>query len=606
MSGIAGFVGLKFDNSIVDKMLNSMQNRGPDGSGLYQYDDCCLLQCSLKISEVKSNTKPVIFHSKNETYVIVFDGELYNTEELKGILGKCGKYTMGSDAETVLHAYLNWGEKCVERLNGNFAFAIWEEKNKRLFLARDRMGVKPLFYKLHEQGIIFASEIKTLFRYPTVKAELDAEGAAQILLLGPGRIPGSGVYRGIMELEPGCYGYYHLGRWNRARYWKLLDRVHTESFEETVECVQWLITDAIHRQIYADTPVGAFLSGGLDSGIVSSLCNQELLSRGETLRTFSVDYKDNDVNFIPGKFQPDSDPEYIQIMQEFLQSDQHWTILQPEQLTECLADSVIARDLPGMADIDASLLLFAREVRNHVKVVFSGECADEIFGGYPWYRDPEIRAREGFPWAQNTSERAGILNSALSDKIDPIAYVNDQYQLTLSQCDILPDCPEDEKRIKELVNLNQRWFMQTLSERNDRMCMQCGLEVRVPFCDYRIAEYMYGVPWAFKDYKGREKGLLRHAMAGILPDRILKRKKSPYPKTHDPAYTNAVSKQMQELLSQKDEPIFQLVDRMALEQLLVREFSTPWYGQLMRRPQTMAYMLQINFWLKHYKVDILL
>ena len=206
MSGIAGFVGLKFDNSIVDKMLHSMQHRGPDGSGLYQYDNCCLLQCSLKISEVKSNTKPVIFHSKNETYVIVFDGELYNSEELKGILGKCGKYITGSDAETVLHAYLNWGEKCVERLNGNFAFAIWEEKNKRLFLARDRMGVKPLFYTRHSDGLLFSSEIKTLLAYPGVPRQLNAEGAAQIVLLGPGRIPGSGVFKNIYELKPGWCG----------------------------------------------------------------------------------------------------------------------------------------------------------------------------------------------------------------------------------------------------------------------------------------------------------------------------------------------------------------------------------------------------------------
>ena len=158
--------------------------------------------------------------------------------------------------------------------------------------------------------------------------------------------------------------------------------------------------------------------------------------------------------------------------------------------------------------------------------------------------------------------------------------------------------------MKEMVNLNHYWFMQTLLDRKDRMSMFCGLEVRVPFCDYRIAEYLYGVPWEFKDYKNREKGLLRYAMSSLLPDRVLFRKKSPYPKTYDPAYFTAVSGLLNELLTKGDAPLLQIIDKTALQRLLEAEYVWPWYGQLMKVPQTIAYMLQINYWLEEYRISL--
>ena len=158
--------------------------------------------------------------------------------------------------------------------------------------------------------------------------------------------------------------------------------------------------------------------------------------------------------------------------------------------------------------------------------------------------------------------------------------------------------------MKEMVNLNQQWFMQTLLDRKDRMSMYTGLEVRVPFCDYRIAEYLYGVPWEFKDYQGKEKGLLRHAMEGILPQEVLWRKKSPYPKTFDPHYLKLVSAELEKLLAQHDAPLFQIVDRRAARELLTAEYVWPWYGQLMKVPQTICYLLQIDAWLRQYHVEL--
>ena len=289
-------------------------------------------------------------------------------------------------------------------------------------------------------------------------------------------------------------------------------------------------------------------------------------------------------------------------MADFLHSDQHLTELPPEILAGSLEDATIARDLPGMADVDFSLLAFCKEIRKHVKVALSGECADEIFGGYPWYRDPEVRAREGFPWAQNTSDRCALLHPDLAKWLDGREYVMEAYRQTCRESDILPGQSPREIRMKEMVNLNFRWFMQTLLDRKDRMSMYSGLEVRVPFCDYRIAEYLYGVPWEYKDYRSEEKGLLRYACGDLLPKAVAHRKKSPYPKTFDPGYEALLTEKMNSLLK-RDAPLFALVDRAALRTFLERDTQWPWYGQLMGRPQKKAYFLQINFWLEHYGIN---
>ena len=327
-------------------------------------------------------------------------------------------------------------------------------------------------------------------------------------------------------------------------------------------------------------------------------------SQGKKLDTFSVDYLDNEKFFVPGKFQPNADSEYIRIMVDTLDTRHHWSILTTEDLLGHIEDATVARDLPGMADIDSSLLAFCGDIRPQVKVALSGECADEIFGGYPWFRDPQIRDAEGFPWAQNTIQREKFLHPCFHGKLNAKEFVGDRYTQTLAECDILPGNSPTERRMKQMVNLNLRWFMQTLLDRKDRMSMYHGLEVRVPFCDHRIAAYLYGVPWEFKDHKGYEKGLLRHAMQGLLPQCVLSRKKSPYPKTHHPQYFQTASDLLRQVLAEKNEPIHQIVDREALEGLLQQSFAVPWYGQLMTGPQTIVYMLQVNIWMKHYCVGI--
>ena len=604
MCAIAGVLDLLAEPGVLEQMLATMARRGPDSRGIFQDDCCALLHTRLAVIDPAGGQQPMTLEWNGETYTLVYNGELYNTQDLRQeLMGLGHRFLTHSDTEVVLHGYAQWGKNCVHRFNGIFALAVREKNSRRLFLARDRIGLKPLFYSLHRQGLLFASEMKTILKYPTMKARLDREGAMELVMLGPGRLPGSGVFRDIRELEPGCMGYYENRKLTVERYWKLRDRVHRDSLPDTIEKVRFLVSDAIRRQMVSDVPIGTFLSGGLDSSIISAVCAGEMEKTGNTLQTFSLDYLNNDIYFQASKFQPNSDDAYIRLMQEAIRSRHHWTVLTPEALVSSLEEATIARDLPGMADVDFSLLAFCREIRKEVKVALSGECADEIFGGYPWYRDPAVRALEGFPWAQNTQDRAGLLRPGIGSA--PEAFVAEAYGSTCRESDILPENSPEERRMKEMVNLNFNWFMQTLLDRKDRMSMYCSLEVRVPFCDYRIAEYLYAVPWMYKDLGGQEKGLLRRAVEDLLPGQVLHRKKSPYPKTHDPRYEELVAGQLQQLLQQKEVPLFAVLDRTRVLRYLEADHPWPWYGQLMRRPQVMAWLLQMDFWLRHYQVELL-
>ena len=600
MCAIAGILDLSYNESILQNMLRTMRHRGPDGNGVSMTAGMCLLHARLAIVDPEGGQQPMALHWQGKNYIIIYNGELYNTRELRGELSALGhEFETHSDTEVLLHAFAQWGENCLEKLNGIYGFAVWERERRALFLARDRMGVKPLFYKEHGGGLLFASEIKTILQYPDVERKLDEEGIGELILLGPGRTPGSGVFQGIRELEPGCCGWYRDGKLTLRRYWQLKDREHRETLEETADHVRFLVKDAIIRQMVSDVPIGTFLSGGLDSSLITAVCAEKI---GADLPTFSLDFMNNDKYFVPGKFQPDSDNRYIGRMCMSFNTDHHWTVLKPEQLLDALQSATCARDLPGMADVDFSLLLFCGEISERVKVALSGECAVEIFGGYPWFRDPDILATRGFPWAQNTQLRAAMLHPQW--QLDPLEFVNSRYEKALKETDILPGTPTAERHMKQMVNLNYRWFMQTLLDRKDRMSMYHSLEVRVPFCDHRIAEYLYAVPWEFKNYRGVEKGLLRYAMEGVLPKEILWRKKSPYPKTYDPQYMHLVSEALKQVLDGQDAPIYQIVNKESLSDLLNAGHSYPWYGQLMQVPQTIAYMLQINFWLEEYDVKV--
>jgi asparagine synthase (glutamine-hydrolysing) len=606
MCSIAGMIDFNRDLRAVDmgQMGKVMTYRGPDQKGAYIARDAALFHHRLCVIDRENGRQPMTATCGSETYTIVYNGELYNTAQLRSELKDAGHTFLGhSDTEVLLKAYIQWGSACVERFNGIFAFAIYETAARRLFIARDRMGVKPFFYTIRQGALLFASEIKGLLAHPWVQPQADRTSVWEIILTGPGRTPGCGVFKDIYELPPAYLGYFDETGLHTQRYWTLQPHTHRDNLENTIGTVRELVTDAITRQLVSDVPIGTFLSGGLDSGLICSIANTHLRRQGKRLKTFSVDYKDNQKYFQAGKFQPTSDSDYIFPLRDWLDCDHTLVTLDSLELADALYEAVEARDLPGMSDVDSSLLLFCKKIKEQVTVALSGECADEIFGGYPWYRDEKIRMTQGFPWAQSIQYRAAFLQPDYAQGLDATAYVMEKYNATLADTQTLPEDSPLEQRMRQMMRLNTDWFMQTLLDRKDRMSMYSALEVRVPFCDHRIAEYLYSVPWEMKDYNHFEKGLLRKAMEGYLPENILWRKKSPYPKTHNPSYMRLVSQRLQALLDGGTAPLFQLVRPQALTELLQDNKSQPWYGQLMTTPQTIAYMLQVNYWLEHYHVE---
>ena len=611
MCGIAGQVNFEEEGARLVQQTAAMQaalrHRGPDQEGLFCAPHAVLAHTRLCVIDRERGRQPMSAGPEGRVCTLVYNGELYNTEELRRDLAAAGwSFDGHSDTEVLLKAYLEWGEACPEKLNGIYAFAVWDAAQERLFLARDRMGVKPLFYTLPPNGgLLFASEIKGLLAHPDVRPQVDARGVGELLLLGPGRTPGCGVFRGICELRPGEQAVFDREGLHKRRYWQLKPETHRESEADTCAHVRALVKDAIRRQLVSDVPLGAFLSGGLDSSLLCAVAAPVLREQGRELVTFSVDYRENERYFTPGKFQPSGDNPYIARMTKALGCPHRAVVLEPEELTQALFEAVDARDLPGMADIDASLLLFCRAVRREVTVALSGECADEIFGGYPWFRDPSVRPENGFPWAQSTALRASFLTEEWAGRLgDAGAFVENHWRATLADTENGADDPEELRRSRQMMRLNMDWFMQTLLDRKDRMSMYSALEVRVPFCDHRLAEYLYNVPPQLRDLGGEEKGLLRRALGDLLPPEVAHRKKSPYPKTVHPAYRQAVSRRLRDLLLEPEAPLFRLVRREALAQLLERTDSQPWYGQLMTTPQTIAYFLQLDYWLRRYRMEL--
>lgn len=608
MCGIAGAISfvndMREDMKAYELMQKALLRRGPDQRGIMLAREAALIHTRLAVIDISGGRQPMKFSGDGGDFTIVYNGELYNTDELRCELESEFEFETHSDTEVVLKSFVKWGEDCVDRFNGIFAFAVYDEQRHRVFLARDRIGVKPLFYYLSDNSLIFASELPALLQHPEVPAEIDGNGAAELILMAPGRTPGCGVIRNVREVRPGWCGFYSADGLKLREYWRLRAFELNETFEQTAEHVRELVLDSIRRQLVSDVPVCTFLSGGLDSSLISSVACSELKKQGKILDTFSVDYRDNDKYFQKSHFQPNSDPEYINCMVDYLGSNHHWTVVDTPELVEALYEAAEARGLPGMADVDASLLLLCREIKKQGTVALSGECADELFGGYPWYRDKDIRMTDGFPWAQSTSYRKRFLCDRYARDINAEEYVYSAYRETADYAMKLPSDNETEYRMREMTQLNFNWFMQTLLDRKDRMSMYSGLEVRVPFCDYRIAEYLYNVKWEYKDWQGREKGLLREAMKDWLPEKVLQRKKSPYPKTHNPNFLAAVSERLAAVLEDKESALTELVNRDELEKLLRHEDHVQWYGQLMNLPQTIAFFIQLDHWMKKFKIKL--
>lgn len=613
MCGIAGWVNfsesLKSNSKIIKKMTDILERRGPDSEGIYESENVLLGHRRLIVVDPEGGEQPMIKIINGNKYVLVYNGELYNTEELrKSLLEEGYFFDSYSDTEVLLMSYIAWGVNCIKKFNGIFAFAIYDEEKEQVFLARDQMGVKPLFYSINNKNIIFASEIKAILANPMVKAQIDREGITELFALGPAVVPGKAIYKNILEIAPANCLLISKENIKVWEYWKVTLQENKETVEEAAEHVRLLLFDAIKRQLVGDVPICTFLSGGLDSSAISAIAAEEFRNRGKILNTYSIDYKDNEKYFKSSLFQPTSDKYWAFRMAEFIKSNHKNVVLNHKDLVLALKESTLARDLPGMADVDSSLLLFCKEIRKNFVVSLSGECADEIFGGYPWYTNEEMLNAKTFPWSRAVGMRKSILNEKIK-KFNIEECAEYEYLKTLKEVPHFENEDKKNYRMKEMFYLNLKWFMVNLLNRKDRCSMYNSLEVRVPFADIRIVEYAFNLPAEIKLLHGREKGILRKALEGVLPEDVVYRKKSPYPKTHNPIYTEMVCKEMNKILSDNNSPILEIIDNKVVKEIVDTEgksYTTPWFGQLMTGPQLIAYLIQLNIWMKEYNVNILI
>ena len=615
MCGFAGFfnpfMDFRMNQTENEKILNDMcaalYHRGPDENGSLLAKNYGLAHTRLAIIDLENGSQPMCTVCDDNRYCIVYNGELYNTAELRKDLEQKGrKFQTTSDTEVILMGYIEYGIDILNKMNGIFAFCIVDEKKGECFIARDQVGVKPLYYSVYDDILVFASEPKGIFAFPYIQPDIDMEGLNEVLSLGPAKTYGKGVFKNVHEVRPGYFLRYGYDGIREYRYWSITAYEHEENYEKTVEHTRFLVTDAIKRQMVSDVPIATFLSGGVDSSIVSAVCAAELKKQGKKLGTFSFDFVDNNKYFVANAFQPSQDRPFVDIMVDYIRSEHRYLECNNDDLFENLFRSVDVRDMPTMADVDSSMLYFCGRVKNFYKVVLTGECADEIFGGYPWFHKEECFKAKTFPWSMDITARQAVLKDEIIAELHMEQYIREAYENTIQETPKLPGEDAHEARRREISYLNMKWFMQTLLDRMDRTSMYSGLEARVPFADIRIINYMYNVPWSMKCRNHVEKSLLREAAEGLLPNEVLYRKKSPYPKTYDPAYEKKLADALPEIIEDASSPVLQLVDKKKVYDFIhqKKDYGRPWYGQLMAGPQMLAYLLQINYWMKKYRLSI--
>lgn len=615
MCGIAGFSSFALDlrarawGEAGEAMGRTLARRGPDDAGVWQRAHCLLAHRRLAVVDPAGGRQPMVRWARGGEYAICYNGELYNTPALRRELEGLGwQFETSSDTEVLLCACIQYGEEVGRYLEGIYAFAFWDEGREELFCCRDRFGVKPFFYAMQGDALVFASELKALFQYPGLRPRADDDTWREVLGLGPARTAGQGVFAGIKELKPAqCMTWSRAGlrRWS---YWRLESREHRENYADTVDHVRTLLTGAIRRQLVSDVPLCTFLSGGLDSSIITAVAARYYEETGrEALETYSFDYTDNEKYFHPSAFQPDADQPWVERMSRAFSTRHRVLSCGMEELAAALDRAVEAKDLPGMADVDASLLYFCSQVAKRHVVALSGECSDEIFGGYPWFHRADMLAADTFPWSMDLSPRLEVLDPALCRRLGLEDYVKEQYRRSLAETPRLEGETGVEARRREIAWLNLNWFMATLLDRKDRCSMYSGLEVRVPFCDHHLVEYVWNIPWAYKSKDGARKQVLRDAAAGLLPEDVRRRPKSPYPKTHNPLYEVLVRDRLTAILDDPAAPIHGLVNEKALREGLLRsagDYGRPWFGQLMAGPQMIAYLIQLNTWMERFGLSV--
>ncbi|MEU7256950.1 asparagine synthase (glutamine-hydrolyzing) [Streptomyces rimosus] len=608
MCGITGWISfdrdLRSEQETVDAMTETMSCRGPDDRGTWVQGPAALGHRRLAIIDLPGGRQPMtVYREDGSPVVIVYSGEAYNFGELREELtGRGHRFATDSDTEVVLRGYLEWGEGVAERLNGMYAFAVWDEQRQRLVMIRDRMGIKPFYYYETPDGVLFGSEPKAILANPLAERTVGLDGVRELFAFV--KTPGHAVWDGMYEVEPGTVVTVDRGGLRRHVYWSLETRAHEDDRDTSVAHVRSLLDDIVRRQLVSDVPRCTLLSGGLDSSAMTALAARQLGEVGETVRSFAVDFVGQTEHFVADDLRATPDTPYVHDVARLSGTDHQDIVLDSDSLAdpEVRAKVIRARDIPvGFGDMDASLYLLFKAIREHSTVALSGESADEVFGGYKQFFDEEARRAETFPWLVRFAEHFGddgsVLIPALADTLDLRSYVRDGYRTAVKEIQRLDGESDFEFRMRKVSYLHLTRFVRILLDRKDRASMAVGLEVRVPFCDHRLVEYVYNTPWALKSFDGREKSLLREATADVLPKSVYDRVKSPYPSTQDPKYAIALQHHAKDLLASSSHPVFDIVDRAWLKRAV--EHDAPQITQASRKG--LEKTLDLALWLDMYR-----
>ncbi|WP_256638951.1 asparagine synthase (glutamine-hydrolyzing) [Streptomyces murinus] len=612
MCGITGWVSFDRDLSAeattLHAMTETMACRGPDDRGTWTEGPAALGHRRLAIIDLPGGRQPMSLATPEGTVALVYSGETYNFTELRRELTDRGhRFTTDSDTEVVLHAYVEWGDAFAERLNGMYAFAIWDGRRDKLVMIRDRMGIKPFYYYRTSDGVLFGSEPKAILANPLARPRVTLDGLRELLVMI--KTPGHAVWDGMREVEPGTVVTVDRSGLSTRVYWRLQTRPHEDDRDTTIATVRTLLDDIVRRQLVADVPRCTLLSGGLDSSAMTAIAARQLAEQGQTVRSFAVDFVGQTENFVADELRGTPDTPFVHDVARSSGTDHQDIVLDAEALADpAVREQVIrARDLPaGFGDMDASLLLLFRAIRQKSTVALSGESADEVFGGYLQFFDEDARSADTFPWlvrfGRHFGDDSDVLRTDLVKQLDLERYTADGYRTAVAGIERLAGESDFEFRMRQICHLHLTRFVRILLDRKDRMSMATGLEVRVPFCDHRLVEYVFNTPWALKSFDGREKSLLREAAKDVLPQSVYDRVKSPYPSTQDPRYARALQAQAKDLLARPSHRVFDLVDRDRVRKAAERE--APVSDQAARRG--LERTLDLAQWLDLYAPELVL
>lgn len=620
MCGIAGWVDFDRDltreGAVADAMNESLACRGPDGRGVWTGLHAALGHTRNAVIDIPGGGQPMTAEADGRVLAVTtYSGEIYNYRELKKELESRGhRFRSNCDTEVALRAYLEWGLSCAEHLVGMFAYAIWDVRQDRLILIRDHLGIKPLYFARTSSGVVFGSEPKALFASKQISPAVSADDLREMFCQA--KTPGVAAFAGMQEVKPGHVAVITRGGVTQQCYWQLEARPHTDDLPTTIETVRHLLQQSVTSQMVADVPVGILLSGGLDSSVITAFAAADRRSRGEApLPTFSLDFAGYTENFQPDEVRDTPDGPYAREMARHVGSTHREILLDPSQLMdpEVRRVTMACQDAPTpMGDGDASIYLVSKAVRDEVTVVLSGETADEIFGGFNWVHSPQLVYADTFPWVaigQMVDPTwpglgAGLLDKGLLQKLDIATATADRYSAALREVPRLSGEEGHERRMRELLYLHITRWLPVLFDRTDRLAMAAALEIRVPFCDHRLVEYVFNTPWSMKSFDGREKSLLRAAAGDSVPASILDRRKSPYPVTQDPGYARRLCAEFEKLLADPDAPAKAYLDSAAAREVIADpdELSTGMGAWVQRANLEM--LLQLNSWLKAYDVQV--